>query len=130
MGEVSLSARLLAGIKAHLPMGFYDSQTLIQDAKQHGIEVRSVDIQHSGVHATLEPHIDQPERRPAIRRGLTSVTGISAQIAERILTARGTVAFRSVADVARRTRLSAKLMAQLATAGAFDGLGVDRRTAL
>ncbi|MEU6261523.1 hypothetical protein [Streptomyces sp. NPDC047043] len=28
---------MLAGIMAHLPMGFYDSQTLIQDAKQHGI---------------------------------------------------------------------------------------------
>lgn len=121
---------MLAGIMAHLPMGFYDSQTLIQDAKQHGIEVRGVDMQCSGVHATLEPHADQPERRPAIRRGLTSVTGVSEEIAERILTARGTVAFPSVADVARRTRLSAKLMEQLATAGAFDGLGVDRRTAL
>ncbi|MFD9069800.1 helix-hairpin-helix domain-containing protein [Streptomyces lasiicapitis] len=120
---------LLAGIMAHLPMGFFDSQTLIQDAKQNGIEVRGVDIQRSAVHAALEPHADRPKQRPAIRRGLTSVTGISEEIAERILTARGPVAFRSVADVARRTRLSAKLMEQLATAGAFDGLGVDRRTA-
>ncbi|WP_416969436.1 hypothetical protein [Streptomyces sp. 4F14] len=66
--------------------------------------VRGVDIQRSDVHATLEPHAGQPERRPAIRRGLTSMTGISEEIAERILTARGTAAFYSVADVARRTR--------------------------
>jgi error-prone DNA polymerase len=121
---------LLAAIMAHLPMGFYDSQTLIQDAKHHGIEVRGVDITRSGVHATLEPRPAQPDRRPAIRRGLTSVTGVSEDVAERILGERGTGPFRSPADVARRARLSARLMEHLAIAGAFDRFGGDRRTAL
>lgn len=40
-------AALTAGIMANLPMGFYDVQTLIQDAGRHGITVRDVDVRSS-----------------------------------------------------------------------------------
>ena len=37
------------------PMGFYSPQSLVADARRHGVEVRRPDIQLSGVHAGLEP---------------------------------------------------------------------------
>lgn len=121
-------ATLIAGIMAHLPMGFYDVQTLIQDAKRQGITVRPVDVHTSGVHATLEPGPDGGQM--AIRRGLTSVSGLSEDTARAIVEARTEQPFAGLEDVARRTQLPARLMEQLATAGAFDGFAHDRRTAL
>jgi error-prone DNA polymerase len=123
-------AALLAGIMANLPMGFYDSQTLIQDAKRRGITMHGVDIQASGVHATLVADPANVSGQPAIRRGLTSVTGVSQDAARAIVDARTERPFQDLEDVARRTRLPARLMEQLATAGAFDSFGEHRRTAL
>ncbi|WP_106849592.1 error-prone DNA polymerase [Blastococcus sp. Marseille-P5729] len=37
------------------PMGFYSPQSLVADARRHGVEVRRPDIQLSDVHAGLEP---------------------------------------------------------------------------
>jgi error-prone DNA polymerase len=123
-------AALIAAIMANLPMGFYDSQTLIQDAKRHGITVHGVEIQTSGVHATLEPDPANPSAQPAIRRGLTSVTGLSADAARTIVTARTQRQFQDLEDVARRTQLPARHLEQLAVAGAFDAFGDHRRNAL
>ncbi|MFE3390006.1 hypothetical protein [Streptomyces anulatus] len=47
-------AALVAGMMAHQPMGFYDTQILIGDATGRGITVHGPDVQTSGVHATLE----------------------------------------------------------------------------
>ncbi|MFE7173683.1 error-prone DNA polymerase [Streptomyces sp. NPDC057616] len=121
-------AALTAGIMANLPMGFYDVQTLIQDAQRHGIEVRNVDVRTSGVHATLEP--DGAEGKFAIRRGLTSVGGLSEDTARAVVTARDARPFGGLEDFARRTRLPARLMEQLATAGAFAAFDDHRRSAL
>ncbi|MGW2748098.1 error-prone DNA polymerase [Streptomyces sp. NPDC001450] len=121
-------AALIAGILAHQPMGFYDSQTLIGDAERHGITVRPADIHTSAEHATLEPN--GPTGQMAIRRGLTSISGLSEQAAQTIVTARREQPFTDLEDFACRTQLPAKLMEQLATAGAFDGFEGHRRTAL
>ncbi|MDX3797100.1 error-prone DNA polymerase [Streptomyces acidiscabies] len=121
-------AALLAAIMNHLPMGFYDVQTLIQDARHYGIPVHPVDIEVSDVHATLEP--GPKEGKPAIRRGLTSVTGLSPDTARTIVDTRTEHPFTDLEDVARRTRLSPRLMERLAAAGAFDRYGDHRRTAL
>ncbi|MFD8584205.1 error-prone DNA polymerase [Streptomyces californicus] len=161
-------AALLAGIMAHQPMGFYDTQTLIGDAERHGVTVRGPSIRHSAVHATLEPgpapgtapglasgfapgREPDPASRssrdgsgprtggpgpapgavpPAIRRGLTSVTGLGEQAAEEIVALRAERPFADLDDFAARTRLPARVLEQLATAGALDGLGGHRRTAL
>ncbi|MGW1290806.1 helix-hairpin-helix domain-containing protein, partial [Streptomyces sp. NPDC002586] len=121
-------AALLAGIMAHLPMGFYDVQTLIQDARRRGIPVRPIDVTASGVHATLEP--DTASGQMAIRRGLTSVTGLSTDAAGVIVEARAEQPFDNMEDFARRTQLPARVMEQLAGAGAFEAFGGHRRTAL
>ncbi|MFY0512915.1 hypothetical protein ACOMD4_21335 [Streptomyces anulatus] len=70
------------------------------------------------------------ERPPAIRRGLTSVTGLGEQAAEEIVALRAERPFADLDDFAARTRLPARILEQLATAGALDGLGGHRRTAL
>ncbi|MFI7291996.1 error-prone DNA polymerase [Streptomyces anulatus] len=67
---------------------------------------------------------------PAIRRGLTSVTGLGEQAAEEIVAIRTERPFADLDDFAARTRLPARTLEQLATAGALDGLGGHRRTAL
>ncbi|WP_241267627.1 hypothetical protein [Streptomyces scabichelini] len=55
---------------------------------------------------------------------MTSVTGLGA------VAARTERPFQDLEDVARRTRLPARLMEPFAAAGAFDGFGEHRRTAL
>ncbi|MFJ6146506.1 error-prone DNA polymerase [Streptomyces anulatus] len=70
------------------------------------------------------------ERPPAIRRGLTDVTGLGEQAAEEIVAIRAERPFADLDDFAARTRLPARILEQLATAGALDGLGLHRRTAL
>ncbi|WP_405194547.1 error-prone DNA polymerase [Streptomyces anulatus] len=70
------------------------------------------------------------EQPPAIRRGLTSVTGLGEQAAEQIVALRTERPFADLDDFAARTRLPARILEQLATAGALDGLGGHRRTAL
>ena len=43
------------------PMGFYSPHSLVQDARRHGVEVRSPDLNASADVATLEPAVP---RRP------------------------------------------------------------------
>ena len=44
----------LAGLLRAQPMGFYSPQSLVADARRHGVEVRRPDIAVSGVDADLE----------------------------------------------------------------------------
>ncbi|GAB7006200.1 error-prone DNA polymerase [Nocardioides sp. AN3] len=45
----------LAGLLRAQPMGFYSPQSLTQDARRHGVEVRRPDLLRSGAVADLEP---------------------------------------------------------------------------
>lgn len=45
----------LASLLRAQPMGFYSPQTLVADARRHGVTVLRPDILHSGVDAGLEP---------------------------------------------------------------------------
>ncbi len=67
----------------------------------------------------------------AVRLGLAGVRSIGSADAERIVAERVTNGrFASMADLVRRTGITTKQVEALATAGAFDGLGLDRRRAL
>ncbi|MDQ4212920.1 error-prone DNA polymerase [Microbacterium capsulatum] len=69
--------------------------------------------------------------RFAVRLGLAGVTGIGVKTAERIVAerdARGP--YRDLNDLVRRTDLTAAQVEALATAGAFDSLGLHRREAI
>jgi error-prone DNA polymerase len=45
----------LAGLLRAQPMGFYSAQSLVQDARRHGVEVLRPSLLHSGAVADLEP---------------------------------------------------------------------------
>ena len=122
------------------PMGFYSPQSLIHDAKRHGIEIRKPSLVYSQAKASLEPW-DGPSQceclhapQPAIRLGLASVRTIGDELAETIVAARDADGpYTSMADLARRVGLGADAghrVEALATSGAFDPFGVSRRDAL
>ncbi|MGN6609804.1 MAG: error-prone DNA polymerase [Jatrophihabitans sp.] len=110
------------------PMGFYSPQTLVHDAKRHGIEVRGPSLVHSQATATLEGPFDGPSQcpcldapQPAVRLGLSSVRSIGDELAKTIVASRDADGpFTSMADLARRVGLTADQLEALATAGAFD----------
>ncbi|PZS18456.1 MAG: error-prone DNA polymerase [Pseudonocardiales bacterium] len=129
-------AAFLAALLNAQPMGFYSPQSLVHDAKRHGIDVHPPSLAVSAADASLEagagdsqcPCLDAPQ--PAVRLGLASVRTIGTELAERIVAERATAPFTSMADLARRVGLSADQVEALATAGAFDCFGVARRDAL
>lgn len=116
------------------PMGFWSPQTLVADARRHGVVVRRPEVNASGAKATLEP-VEIPSSRqtlpptPAVRLGLESVRTIGPEVAERIA---GGQPYDSMEDLVRRGALSRAQLEALATAGALDGLphGSSRRDAL
>jgi error-prone DNA polymerase len=111
------------------PMGFYSPATIVDDAKRHGVLVREIDVAVSECPCTLEPAPESPHAF-AIRMGLRYVSGLSARDGRRVVAERDRAAFRSIEDLARRTRLDDGALARLAEAGAFGSLDPDRRAAL
>jgi len=186
-------AAFLASLLRAQPMGFYSRQTLVADARRHGVVVLEPDILRSAVASTIEPagdraggdravgdravgdraqsrsdraqsrsdraqpgsglpgcldrdqppvpdfdrsidHDDAAHRRDGdftVRLGLAEVTGISEELAGRIVADRDRAGeFRSMADLVRRVGLTTAQLETLAAAGAFDCLGLSRREAL
>ncbi|MEY3047001.1 MAG: hypothetical protein RL424_323 [Pseudomonadota bacterium] len=117
-------AFLAALLKAQ-PMGFYAPAQLVRDARAHGVEVRSVDVQASQVFASLEPFND----RWAVRLGLHQVAHLTQEAMHRIVQARATKTFNSVDDLAMRAELSRQDLQALAAAGALQSLSADRHQA-
>jgi len=63
-------AAFLAAMLRAQPMGFYSGQSLVADARRHGVEVLRPDILRSGVAAGLEPSAAEPGgARPSTRPG-------------------------------------------------------------
>jgi error-prone DNA polymerase len=123
------------------PMGFYSPQSLVQDARRHGVRVFGPDINVSPAAAGLEPagplgpgqrpYLGPGPEQPAVRLGLTSVRTINTQLATRIVADREAHGpYPSMAELARRVGLSSNQLEALATAGAFDSIGTNRRGAL
>ncbi len=120
----------LAALLNSQPMGFYAPAQLVRDAREHGVEVRPVDIRHSVWDSVLEGQggATGGGLRP-VRLGFNRVSGLSEDAAERIVAARRDGAFASVEDLARRARLDAHALQLLAGAGALQGLAGHRHTA-
>ncbi|PMC75900.1 error-prone DNA polymerase [Brachybacterium sp. UMB0905] len=140
-------AAFTAALLRSQPMGFYSPQSLVADARRHGVVTRGPDVLVSRARTDLEtdaehagyrvdppgPQVqgEQAARGPAIRLGLDQVRGISTDTAQQIVTARERGGpFTSVPDLARRVRLTARQLEALATAGALDQLASSRRQAL
>jgi error-prone DNA polymerase len=125
-------AAFLAAMLNSQPMGFYTASQLVQDARRHGVEVRTADVTVSGWECTLESPVTSHETclsQPAVRLGLQMIKGLSQAAAERIAGARVKRAFEDVADLARRADLGKRDLRCLAAAGALAELAGHRRNA-
>src|SRR6266545_4677135 len=142
-------AHFLAGVLTHEP-GMYPRRLILEDARQHGIEILPLDINRSEPEYTVEVVDDDgaavdagaPTRSPSdrsrgapagyapplpatrygIRLALKSVIGISEAEVRSIMEARADRPFVDVGDVLRRTSLTRPVAEALAHAGAFDRL--------
>lgn len=108
------------------PMGFYSPDQILQDARRHQLSIHPVDVRASDWDCSLEP---MEGRQPAIRLGLRLVKGFREEDALRIEAARRHRPFSDVADLGERAQLDARAQAQLADAGALQGLAGDRHRA-
>jgi error-prone DNA polymerase len=121
--KVHHPAVFLAALLNHQPMGFYAPDTLIQDAKRHGVRVEpACALESSAGCRVLDAR--------SVRLGLQAVRGVGQAAAERLVHARALRPLRDVADAVARAQLSPGQAEALARAGAFAALGRARRAAL
>lgn len=111
-----------------LPMGFYSASTLLEDARRKKVSILSFCAEKSQWECTLEPLEGAvPDRPFGIRLGLKFLKGFREDTASRILQNRP---YRSVRDLTVRARLDKKALELLASSGALDCYGRNRRTEL
>ncbi|HEV2088229.1 MAG TPA: error-prone DNA polymerase, partial [Cryptosporangiaceae bacterium] len=138
-------AAFCAALLASQPMGFYSPQSLVADARRHGVTVRGPCLNASAADATLEP-VDpgrprqnapfptdgaEPRLDHAVRLGLSAVRHLGDDLAGAVVAERGAHGpYVDMTDLAERMRLSTAQLEALATAGAFEGFGLTRREAL
>ncbi|GAA4225814.1 DNA-directed DNA polymerase III PolC [Sagittula marina] len=108
------------------PMGFYAPAQIVRDAREHGVQVRPIDI-----NASYWDNVMEPDERGglALRLGFRQIKGLAEDDAQWIAGARGN-GYQSVRDVWRRAGLAPATLARLAEADAFRPMGLSRREAL
>ncbi len=121
-------AEFTAALLNSQPMGFYQPAQLARDARDHGVEVRPVDVLHSDWHTTLEAS-DHSAGYPALRLGLQLVSGFSVQAAQSLVQARQNRVFADAQDLALRAQLNSREMEALAAADALHALVGNRHQA-
>jgi error-prone DNA polymerase len=135
------------------PMGFYNLETLKEDARRHGITVLNPDINKSNAKCVIEKmgearrgaspfennHFpfsktgegdkgSEVEKNYALRLGFLNVTGLGEAFARAIEAGRQKGgAFKSIADFLERTGVLEEVALNLASAGAFASLELNRR---
>ncbi|KQV73048.1 error-prone DNA polymerase [Rhizobium sp. Root1220] len=126
------------------PMGFYAPAQLVRDAREHGVQVRAVDINWSDWDCLLEETVfdkaridfrhkdmkDVIQTKRAVRLGFRQVKGLSEKsVGDRLIASRGT-GYTSIRDLWLRSGLDKSDMERLADADAFGSIGLSRREAL
>lgn len=111
------------------PMGFYAPAQIVRDAREHGVEVRPVCINHSRWDTMLVGMGTEKDRLP-LRLGLRVIAGLSNDHGAAIIVARGEQPFTSVEDAWRRSGVPLAALERIARADGFHALGLDRRQAL
>ena len=136
------------------PMGFYAPAQIVRDAREHGVEVREVDVNHSDWDCTLERPLPpaggeearsaegeglsdhhKPSPSPsreregsvALRLGLRQVDGLHREAADRVVARRP---YASVEELRTGGHVPVHAIQRLAAADAFRSIGLDRRAAL
>ncbi len=104
------------------PMGFYAPAQIVRDARDHGVQVRPVDVNHSRWDCTIE--------NGAVRLGLRMARGLAELDGVQIVAARGEYAYATVDELWRRARVPVAALERLAEADAYGSLEQDRRGSL
>jgi len=128
------------------PMGFYAPAQIVRDARDHGVDVRPVDVNESEWDCTLENqsgmgirhgHATVNDKRtwgakgPALRLGFRQISGMRQEHAERLIAARRCHGrFASIEEFHRVTELPVATVKRLAEADAFGSVGDSRRPAV
>ncbi len=133
------------------PMGFYAPAQIVRDAREHGVEVREIDVNESDWDCTLEaspveeyrdtrgrdlaaPLNNRPgsscppeEAKVAMRLGLRQIDGLHREAAERLIANRP---YASIEELRSCGQVPVHAIQRLAAADAFRSIGLDRRAAL
>lgn len=138
-------AAFTAALLNSQPMGFYAPAQLVRDAREHGVEVRPVDVLASEWDCTLEAgtapgedlasnHQSRVYSQPPLRLGLRMVSGLRAEdghaVASVARSRRSHATFASVESLWRASGCSLHALRRLAAADAFAGMGISRQQAL
>ena len=108
------------------PMGFYAPAQIVRDAREHGVEVRGVDVNYSGWDCTLEP---AEGGSFALRLGFRMIDGLRQEDADKLMAARQ-AGYQDPDSLRRRAGLGRGAMERLAAADSFRSMQLDRRAAL
>jgi error-prone DNA polymerase len=116
-------AAFCAGLLNAQPMGFYSPQSLVADARRHGVTVHGPCINDSLAGATLQwPAVGRSEQ-PSVRLGLSEVRNVGVALAESIVAERTTGGpYIDIGDLVRRTDAPRLALEALATSGALDAV--------
>jgi error-prone DNA polymerase len=118
-------AAFCAALLRAQPMGFYSPQSLVADARRHGVTVHGPCVAASLVYATLE------NSGTEVRLGLGGIRHIGDDLGEKLVEERkANGLFSSLLDMTTRVQLSVPQTEALATAGALRCFGMSRREAL
>ncbi len=118
-------AAFAAALLNSQPLGFYQPAQIVRDARDHGVEVRPVDVNHSAWDCTLE------EDGHVLRLGMRMVKGLRKTDACSVVEAvRRDGAFTSPYALWSTGGVSAVALRTLARADAFRSMGLDRQQAL
>jgi error-prone DNA polymerase len=123
--KVHHAAAFYCGLINNYPMGFYSVNTLLMDAKHHGLEIRPACCVQS-------KRMTDVEDDGAIRLGLHRLKGISSGLLDRLMLEREKFAFAGLEDFLARVQPNQKERRILARSGALNELPelTHRRQAL
>jgi error-prone DNA polymerase len=108
-----------------LPMGFYQPAQIVIDAKNHGVKMAPVDVNHSSWDNQLEGKDGQ---FCVLRLGFRQIKGVREDDAKLLISRRGD-GYESVQSL-RIMGIPDAMLERLADADAFRSIGLDRRQAL
>jgi error-prone DNA polymerase len=125
------------------PMGFYAPGQLVRDAREHGVEVRPVDVNLSDWDSTLEEAAFDPRRiapahrsmvnvietNRAVRLGFHQVKGLGEDDMKKLVENRG-AGYPSIRALWLRSGLTRSTIERLADSDCFRSMGLERRQAL
>jgi error-prone DNA polymerase len=105
------------------PMGFYHPAEIVDDARNHGVVIRPIDINHSQWDHTLE---EKEGKYCALRLGFRLVKGLREEEMQLLVSGAPYTHIPQLMNAG----ISQSALEMLADADAFRSIGLDRRQAL